>query len=482
MRLRRLRQPIHISWLIALGCLSFVIGVWLALYVSLGEWWIGLVGVGCLGLGFWRRRVYILPLIVVGGVAIGIWHGSVSSDALHIYQPLIGKQVSLSGHIKDDPVTNAKGQLVIQLDAIKADAHNLPGSVWASILGKPDLKRGDEVVVVGELSIGFGSYAGALYTAKITAITHPQPGDIARVVRDWFVSGIHRAIPEPAASLGIGYVVGLKSALPDDLAQALQTAGLSHVVVASGYNLTILVRLARRLLVKVSKYLAMISASVMIVCFVAVTGLSPSMTRAGLVSGLSLAAWYYGRAFHPFVLLPLAAATTVALQPNYIWGDVGWELSFAAFAAVMIVGPLFQRYFFGDKKPGTIRQILGETVAAHIVTIPIILLAFGMLSNIAIPANLLVVPLVPLAMLLTFIAGIAGLVVPAIASWVGLPATWLLEYMITTTQYLANLPWAQTKLVAPWWISPAYYVVLAGICVYVWRVTKFSLRTASIVE
>jgi competence protein ComEC len=456
--------------------------VWLALYVSLGEWWASLVAVGGFGLGLWRRRIYALPLVVAGGVALGLWHGSVSSDALHIYQPLIGKQISLTGHIKDDPAVNAKGQLVIQLDSVTARSHSLPGSVWVSVIGKPDLKRGDEVVVAGELSAGFGSYAGALYTARIMTITHPQPGDIARVVRDWFVVGIRRAIPEPEASLGIGYLVGLKSALPDDLAQALQIAGLSHVVIASGYNLTILVRLARRLFVKLSKYLAMISASVMIMCFVAVTGLSPSMTRAGLVSGLSLAAWYYGRVFHPFVLLPLTAAVTVALQPNYIWGDVGWELSFAAFAAVMIVGPLFQRYFFGEKEPGTIRQILGETVAAHIVTIPIILLAFGMLSNIAIPANLLVVPLVPLAMLLTFIAGIAGLTFPAIASIVGLPATWLLGYMITTTQYLASLPWAQTKFTAPWWISPVYYVVLAAICVYVWRVTKFSLRTSSVVE
>ncbi len=481
MRLRRLRQPIHASWLIALGCLSFVIGVWLALYVSLGYWWIGLFSLGGFGLGFWRRRVYVLPFVIAGGVVLGIWHGSVSSDALRIYQPLVGKQVSLAGHIKDDPSVNA-GQLVIQLDSIKAGSHSLPGSVWASVIGKPDLKRGDEVVVMGELSVGFGSYSGAMYRAKITTITHPQPGDIARVVRDWFVAAVHKAIPEPRASLGVGYLVGQKSALPDDLAQALQIAGLSHVVVASGYNLTILVRLARRLFVKVSKYLAMVSASVMIVCFVAVTGLSPSMTRAGLVSGLSLAAWYYGRTFHPFVLLPLAAAATVALQPNYIWGDVGWELSFAAFAAVMIVGPLFQRYFFGDKKPGTIRQILGETVAAHIVTIPIILSAFGYLSNVAIPANLLIVPLVPVAMLLTFMAGIAGLIVPTIAVWIGLPATWLLGYMITTAQYLANLPWSQTKLTVPWWAGFAYYIVLAGICAYIWRVTKFSLRTASIVE
>jgi competence protein ComEC len=277
-------------------------------------------------------------------------------------------------------------------------------------------------------------------------------------------------------------VSGQKSALPDDLSQALQIAGLSHVVVASGYNLTILVRLARRLFMRVSKYVAMAASATMIVGFIAVTGLSPSMTRAGLVSGLSLATWYYGRRFHPFVLLPFAAAITVLFQPSYVWGDIGWQLSFTAFAAVMIVGPLLQRYFFGEKEPGTIRQILGETVASHVVTIPIVVLAFGVLSNVAIPANLLIVPLVPLAMLLTFIAGVAALVLPPIATFVGLPATWLLSYMTHTAQYLADLPWSQTKVHIEWWAGVIYYVILVAVCMYMWRVTRFSLREANIVE
>ncbi len=211
------------------------------------------------------------------------------------------------------------------------------------------------------------------------------------------------------------------------------------------------------------------------------TGLSPSMSRAGLVSGLSLLSWYYGRRFHPFVLLPLAAAITVAFQPSYVWGDVGWQLSFSAFAAVMIVGPLLQRFFFGEKEPGTIRQILGETVAAHIVTIPIVVASFGVISNVAIIANLLIVPLVPLAMLLTFISGIAALAVEPIASIIALPATWLLAYMTTTAQYLADLPWAQTEFSASWWMIVLYYGVLIIICVVMQRISKFQLRGVNIV-
>lgn len=371
---------------------------------------------------------------------------------------------------------------MIQCDGIIVAERELPGSVWVSLIGSADIKRGDEVVVEGELLEGFGTFAGVMYTARVKSITRPSPGDIGRVVRDWFAAAIRGPIPEPQASLGIGYLTGQKSALPSDLSDALQIAGLSHVVVASGYNLTILVRLARRIFMRISKYVSVLASSIMITCFIAVTGLSPSMTRAGLVSGLSLATWYYGRRFHPFVLLPFAAAITVLFQPSYAWGDLGWQLSFSAFAGVMIVAPLLQKFFFGETPPGTIRQILGETVAAHIVTIPLIVMSFGVISHVAILANILIVPLVPLAMLLTFIVGVVSLLIPNIASIVAFPTTLLLTYMTSTAQYLADLPWSQTEVKGEWWMMIGYYVILITACIYMTRASGFRLREVNIVE
>jgi competence protein ComEC len=270
--------------------------------------------------------------------------------------------------------------------------------------------------------------------------------------------------------------------LPVDLSEALKLAGLTHVVVASGYNLTILVRLARRLFIRVSKYASALAAVIMIVVFMAIAGASPSMSRAGLIAGLSLAAWYYGRKFHPIILLSIAIAVTVLIDPSYAWGDLGWQLSFAAFAGVMILAPLAQRYFFGDKKPGIIGQILGETISAQIVTAPIIIASFGQLSNVAIVSNLLVLPLVPLAMLFTFIAGVGSLLVPAIATFIALPATWLLGYSVSVTEYLASLPWVTSAVNFAWWGVGLCYLVIVGVCIYMWRVTKYNLREANLVE
>ena len=69
-------------------------------------------------------------------------------------------------------------------------------------------------------------------------------------------------------------------------------------------------------------------------------------------------------------------AITVLINPSYAWGDVGWQLSFAAFAGVMLLAPLLQSYYFGDKKPGTVRQILGETIAATLADVTDTALSF----------------------------------------------------------------------------------------------------------
>jgi competence protein ComEC len=74
------------------------------------------------------------------------------------------------------------------------------------------------------------------------------------------------------------------------------------------------------------------------------------------------------------------------------------------------------------------------------MTLPLILMTFSQLSVIALAANVLVVPLVPLAMLLSAIAGVTGMLAPQIAGWFALPARLLLTYMLDIVHMLANIP------------------------------------------
>jgi competence protein ComEC len=482
----QLRRRVHVSWLVAWLSVGIILGVVSAQYIP-STWFYSVAwlldGVALATFGLWRRRQYVILVVLVAGGLIGLWRGSISQQALLPYEHLIGKTAVVEGVVSEDVDIGKNGELVFRLRDIAIDGNPCAGEVWVSVSENTDVKRSDFVRVSGKLAEGFGNFSASIYRGALEGVRRPNPGDVALRVRDDFAEKVRKVVAEPEASLGIGFLVGQRRSLPPELDEALRIAGLMHVVVASGYNLTILVRLARRLFVKVSKYLATFVSGVMIIGFIAVTGASPSMSRAGLVTGLSLLAWYYGRRFHPLVLLPFVAALTLLVNPSYGWNNLGWQLSFAAFAGVMIFAPLAQAYFFGKKKPGTLRQILGETISAQTVTLPILIVAFGEFSNVAIVANILVLPLVPLAMLLTFVAGVSVPLLPGIAaSFLGSLAEWLLRYMTTIAESLAKLPWAQTTLSADWRFAMFYYAAIVAACLYMWRRTKYSLRDSSIVE
>ena len=484
MNFRILRRRVHVSWQIAVLSIALVMGVIFSQYAPLGLFspimWLITASI-LAGIGFWHGQVYSLTFLIMAGGIMGLWRGSLVQVDLAPYDRLIGFQVELQGKVSEDPELDKDGKLLLRVGVEEIDGHALGGNVWVSTSNR-EVKRGDYVTVRGKLAAGFGSFAASMYRAELAEVQRPVPGDLAGRVRDWFADKIREVLPDPEASLGIGYLLGQRRALPPELDEALQMVGLTHIVVASGYNLTILVRFARRIFVKVSKYLAALTAGSMILSFVLITGFSPSMSRAGLVAGLSLLAWYYGRRFHPIILLSFTAAITLLVNPAFGWNDLGWQLSFLAFGGVMILAPLLQAYFFGDKKPGTLRQIMGETVSAQIVTFPVLVLAFGTFSNVAVVANLLVLPFVPLAMLLVFLCGLFAIALPFAAVLVALPAQWLLGYMVGVADFLAKLPWAQSALGVNGWIVAGAYVLLATAAVYMWQKTKYNFRSSSIVE
>ena len=477
-------REVHISWLVAGWCLGVVIGVISSMNLPYGLFsgigWL-LVGILLLVPIIKNQRMWMVAIVLISGIFIGLWRGGVGQIGLDYYQQIIGSQVEISGKVTEDPDIDKRNQTVLRLDNVVMNGRELPGKIWVVLVKNDVIRRSDIVTVKGKMTDGFGAFAGSIYRAEIVNVERPVPGDVAVGMRDWFAERVRREVPEPQADLGLGFLLGMRRALPPELAEALKVAGLTHVIVASGYNLTILVRLSRRLFVKSSKYLSMLSSVAMILAFMAVTGFSPSMSRAGLVAGLSLAAWYYGRKIHPFVLLPFSAAITLLINPQFGWNDLGWQLSFMSFMGVIILAPLLQKYFFGDKEPGSFRQILGETLSAQIMTLPLIVLTFGLLSNVALIANMLILPFVPMAMLLTFLVGIfAG--VPIVADLLAKLSEWLLGYMIWVADWLANQSWAQMEVQISGFSAVIMYMVLGLAIFYMARKTKFKFGEVNVIE
>ncbi|MBC7512327.1 ComEC/Rec2 family competence protein [Candidatus Saccharibacteria bacterium] len=147
------------------------------------------------------------------------------------------------------------------------------------------------------------------------------------------------------------------------------------------------------------------------------------------------------------------------------------------------MAPLVQAYFYGDKPEKMLRRILIETVSATVATLPILLVSFGQISTVAPIANMLVLPLVPIAMLLTLVAGIAGLILPSgIASILGWAAQIILTYMTTIARFMGGLIWALQGFHLSLLGAAMMYGVIILFCLYMSWVTKYNLRNSSLVE
>lgn len=477
---RLLRRRLNRTTAISLVCIGLLAGIGAGKYWGFYVGWLLLLCFVAVIFFAWKRRLILVPLAMLASFAIGGAQAHAHAQANEPYQNLMGKPVVVTGTVSEDPTFSDKGRRQFYLSDIvlKGAAEKaLPGQLFISTPLSSDVRRHDIVEARGTLREGFGQFQGSIYFAEVEKTGEAQ--HMIDDVRAGFASAVTSVLPEPQASLGLGFVIGMKSALPETLEDALRDLSLTHIVVASGYNLTILVRAAKRLREKKSKLQTLLLSFALVALFLFVTGNSPSMVRAAAVSGLALLAWYYGRQFKPHALLLIVMAATALYNPVYLWGDLGWWLSFAAFAGIMIVSPLIIERFWGKGQPSFLGQIAIEALVAQLMTLPIIMLVFGNVSLLGVVANVLVVPLVPFAMLAVAVAGFAAMLVPVVAAFVAVPAQAVLSLIVSIINLLERVPNATHQVYIDMTGLVIAYLVIAIITAILWsRLSRERKRRA----
>ena len=385
------------------------------------------------------KNGFKLLLVVLLAFGAGWWRGIGYGENIAVYEQLYDQKVSIIGQANEDANYNKYKQITFSTGNLRfEDGTKLPGKVLVSGYGANSILHGDEVHITGKMRAGYGTYNARMSYAQLTVFAH-HPSLIADLRRD-FIVGMQNALPEPAASFGMGLLVGQRATLPDEVKQDLLMVGLTHIIAVSGYNLTIILRASGGLFAKQSKRLTTIFAVGLIIVFLLITGSSASIVRAAIVSMLSITAAYYGRSIKPLNLIALAAAITAWANPMYIWADLGWYLSFLAFYGVLVLAPLMAKRLTPRLRNSIIAMIALETICAEIMTMPFVLFNFGQVSWIGLVANVLVVVFIPLAMLLSLIAGLGGMLFSSLAGWIALPAKILLTYMLDVAHILSDIP------------------------------------------
>lgn len=471
-----LRYRVRRWVMVIICCLAIFAGVLFARQVVwIDAWWLWLLTPFVL-VSLRRHNLATLLFLVLLCFGMGWWRGSVYMQKLAVHQSLHYQKVILIGRASEDAVYGKRYQLEFSLQnaqLLMPKQTALVGSITVRGFGEPIVYRGDIVRVEGKLFPTRGNNLASISFAELKVLQHDTSW--VNELRRKFAAGMQSALPEPVASFGLGLLIGQRSTLPEDASEQLRHVGLTHIIAVSGYNLTIIVMACRRLLAKRSKFQATFTCLALIGLFLLITGSSPPIVRAAVISLIGICAWYYGRNVKPLVLLVLAAAITVMANPLYLWGNVSWYLSFLAFFGVLVLAPLVTKRVIGDNEPKVLTGVLIESACASLLVLPYILFIFGEVSLISLPANLLVIPFIPVAMLLGLLAGLGGMLTPVLAGWIAWPAKLVMTYMLDVANALSRIPYAFARNIGfPLSYLIISYSLIVLICLVLWSKARKS--------
>ncbi len=408
-----------------------------------------------------RRFSYLIIAAALVCFSLGAGRVMLAPSALpQAFVPLLETSVALEGTVVAEPDVRETTQRV----RIEVEREGERTRVLAVAPLYPEVAYGARVSVEGKLVLPepfetdagrtfrydrFLAKDGVFALVEFAAIeTVSSPEGIGPRVMGALIGGKHafqdalgRAIPEPGASLASGLITGGKQGLGPELLDMFVIAGLVHIVVLSGYNVMIVAEGVLRTLIFLPKRYAALIACAVIGLFVLAAGAGAASIRAGLMAGLALAARATRRTYAVVRALLVVAVLMLLFNPLLLAYDPGFQLSFLATLGLILIAPIIEvRLAF--VRSAFWRDILAATLAAQIAVMPLLLYQTGLFSVVSLPANLLVLPFVPLAMLLSAIAGLVGLIMPSVAPFAGLPAHIVLTYVIETARFLAALPLA----------------------------------------
>lgn len=373
----------------------------------------------------------------------------------------IGTEITLSAEVDGEPDLRETTQRI----RVRTDSND---KVLVVAPLYPSVDVGDEIVVTGTLQRPepFATDGGRIFRydrflAKDHIFATVERASIEKVssstllidrvqvllisAKHAFQDGLANALPEPYAALASGLITGGKQGLGKGLLDAFVLSGLVHIVVLSGYNVMIVAEAVMRSLRFLSRKSAAMVAGAVIGLFVLVAGAGAASVRAGLMAGLALVARATGRTYAVLRALAFAGFVMLLMNPLILAFDPGFQLSFIATLGLVLGAPVVSSVL-GFMKSEFWRELLASTLAAQVAVLPLLLYQTGLLSFVSVPANLLVLPLVPFAMLLSAVAGGIGFIIPMLGPLFGLPALIVLSYIVYVAEMLAALPLASVTV------------------------------------
>lgn len=312
---------------------------------------------------------------------------------------------------------------------------------------------------------------GLMYYPNVDVIPEETLGwrDQLQVFNAQLVARLHQYIEQPASYLASGMLLGVTN-FSSELTERFRIAGLSHIVVLSGFNITILIVFILFLLRPFPVLIRVVGASLLVVTFVIMVGGGTSLVRASGMAGIALFALLLGRGYIATQALILSFLIIIIYSPFSLLHDVSLHLSFLATAGI-VYGYVLAKKVLASYLPPFVTELLSATLAAYLFTLPYILYTFGTLPVYAVIANLVVLPLVPVTMSFTALTLLTSFISSHLALALGFITDMLASSIIALTRLVSDLPFAKVEVHISFISMTVLYLVL-GLIMFFLKVHK----------
>jgi competence protein ComEC len=262
---------------------------------------------------------------------------------------------------------------------------------------------------------------------------------------------IYAIFPDPEASLLAGILLGVESGIPQAVQEAFRLTGTSHIIVISGFNITIIAALFAILFSRLlGRRKGAIIAAIAIILYTLLVGANAAVVRAAFLGLLTLLGHQFGRRQVGLNSLAFTAAFMAVITPTVLW-DVSFQLSFAATLGIMLYAEPLSNWFIrsasrlitrekAERLAGPVGEYFLLTFAAQVTTLPLMIYYFKRLSLTSLIANPLILPAQPLVMVLGGLAVLSGMLFQPLGqllAWIAWP---FMAYTIRVVEWLAQFP------------------------------------------
>lgn len=442
-----------------------------------------------------RRRGgrWTLIALLAGVVALGLARGAATSHASTLAQLQRSGTTVLTGAVREGTGSRrSAAQVVVDVDSVEsADGRTeVHGGVLATLRNPPPLLPGDRVELdaTGLRPLRGGGAEAALVrdgvdavaqsgTATLLAEGGPSPARWLAQIRSGLAGAVDTALPEPAASLVASLTFAIPRPLPADLTAALRDSGLAHLLATSGLKVVLVAGLVGSLLgaLATPPRLRLLLTAAAVGGYILLCGASPAAVRSAAMAATGWALYGSGRSADSLPLLAGVAAAMLLVSPD-LARDVGFQLSFLGTLGILLfASPIAERL----RGPRLLREPFAVTVAASLMTVPVMASTFGVVSLAGPLANALAVPLLAPLMLFGGLGAALAMAAPGLGL-IPLQAAGALASVIAgIASWTAALPFAAIHVSAWSAVATLTEVVAVAAGGLAWRVGRHAPRRAA---